>query len=133
MTATELRIGNYVFDKHNELHEIGVNDFYSMLELQMGGGNASLLKPIPFNEEWALKLGLEQQIIDGYKVNLWNLPKENSYQGHHLMQMSNAWTWFIDFEEKSDSLYLITGFNFVHELQNLCFVLTNQELTIKEL
>ena len=93
----------------------------------------SSIEPVVLTEEWLLKFGFKQEVHNNNKLNWWNLPKGNNYQAHHLMKMQNSWTWFIDFDDcdADNDCHLVKGFDYVHELQNICHALTEYELEIK--
>jgi hypothetical protein len=74
-------------------------------------------EPIPLTEEWLIKFG--------FKLNkLGNLCKSSNYQ--------KRW---ITFKKYQDRWYLYLTHNpkcdYVHQLQNLYFALTGEELTLK--
>jgi hypothetical protein len=103
MKANELRLGNYVYDNLGGVLKIKGISLDSTL---------SHIKPIPLTEEWFLKFGFHK--------------KYKSY-------------------EKGDFSFINGGYNklayklsiientpkYVHQLQNLYFALTGEELTIE--
>ena len=108
MKASELRIGNLVYDNLGGTLKIkGIS-----LESDL-----SHIKPIPLTEEWLLKFGFEFD------------EEDDAYQkGKYKVLVSDeGCLFFIDvgyyFEE-------IAEFNYVHQLQNLYFALTNEELIL---
>lgn len=119
MKASELRIGNLVSNmnpRHNDsiltIESIGdnheVNMFYRKYLL-------SELEPIPLTEEWLLKFGfVKHKTTDIYPT--------------FAKQMFN---W-------NDGILYIIGYGFmnhikhVHQLQNIYFALTGEELVVKE-
>jgi hypothetical protein len=105
MKATELRIGNYV-----DLG--GGRNLYQIQDEIFGSLN---LNPIALTEEWLLKFGFKY-----YKSwNYWQI------KGEHRLKVYPCNISF-DFRER---------FHFeikeVHQLQNLYFALTGEELEIK--
>jgi len=117
MKASELRIGNYVY--HN--HSIGMK-----LPAQITEGKDidmfEELKPIQLTEEWLLKFGFEKKIWKVKKSIYFELDKieillEDSFY-------KNGVTYF-----KSNMLFEYFP-KYVHQLQNLYFALTNDELKI---
>jgi hypothetical protein len=114
----ELRFGIY-------LQEIGTDEifqvedaFFTLLEL-----NLQISKPIPLTEEWLLKLGFQ---TGGAKQYLFiNLDeKDKCYLYFNPFGKGIA----IDQNEKECSFEI--ELNYVHQLQNLYFSLTNRELTV---
>ena len=121
MEAKELRIGNYIMFSDNngisyrKISCIKINEFgfYSDID----GVNLGICKPIPLTEEWLLKFGfVESQDIDtifGLKLNdFWYI---NEFQ----------------IRNKFNAILLEVELKYVHQLQNLYFALTNEELTLK--
>lgn len=128
MTANELRIGNWVEDnaivigsKITQINNI-TNEDQSCI----------LLKPIPLTEEWLLKFGFERDI--------YHCPENN-------FDMKDGWSFLIEdlgiyikfhedfsfsiYDESDDIGLLIKDPEHVHQLQNLYFALTGEELKIK--
>ena len=115
MTANELRIGNIVIPKYASpdkdlFIEITAEEIYKM------SGDVYFFEPIPLTEEWLLRLGFNEPINDWYWIGVDDC--------------------FI-FGKKEDGWYLMDDycmkpFKHVHQLQNLYFALTGEELTIKE-
>ena len=124
MEAKELRIGNYV-ERHNKV--TGVIDV-----VQVDGGTPLLafegittlkFNPIPLSEEWLLRFGFEN-IDSTYTID--NDRFEFSFMFY------DAWNLY--YKEKKgfgcDEINL-TGFWNIHQLQNLYFDLTGEELQLK--
>lgn len=122
MTTDELMIGNYVFNT-----ELGKIDIITDIEEnRVGLKNAilpytpiSLIRPEPINEEWLLQFGFERDNDDDLEINI------EDY-------------WFAWDDEimyiASDYGYPLTWIGidrvkYVHQLQNLCFLLTNKKLS----
>jgi len=107
MEAKELRIGNLVQFTTGSIYKVDMlyNDFSSLLYWM----------PIPLTEEWLLKFGFE--IKQGRFGN--------EYWGKiNLYTASNKKIVFC-FDG------CLKGIKYVHQLQNLYFALTGQELIIK--
>lgn len=146
MKASELRIGNYLFDstedggiiKIKEIKEmsprnvgnmsisyIGVRGGYCTTSLQENEVNLEsedfLIQPIPLTEEWLLDFGFELINNDFYR-------SRNSELCLHWTVNKNK--MIPEYNQKR----LVTGYDFkyVHQLQNLYFALTGEELTLQE-
>lgn len=109
--ASELRIGNY-YNHNGEIRQVTPNTILEVWESER-----EWCKPIPLTEEWLLKFGFE---IQGKRISkdwffLWY---DNDKIVFALAEMKEA-----------VGAYLII--KYVHQLQNLYFVLTNEELTWK--
>ena len=115
MKANELRIGNWIQTniskepvkvlgvKKGEILDSGVWDYTTRYE------------PIPLTEEWLLKFGFEK--IRG--VYWFVRGAYFEYEGF------DTWTLYQDEQD------YLTDLKHVHQLQNLYFALTGDELTIK--
>lgn len=120
MEANELRIGNYAHFKYkDEIHhetQIDSTDIMALsdnntMKLPFG----LVIKPIPLTEEWLLKFGFVEFItLDVYPT--YALKKINVNNG----------TVYVS------ELGFLNHIKYVHQLQNLYFALTNEELTIKQ-
>lgn len=117
MKANELRIGNYVYD--DVLKDIDtvyqldlrcVNDCY-IKDLN------NEMKPIPLTEEWLLKFGF---VVFGIDKDHYSL---------HDFKLFDVGGYYIVTPLPHEYKPIIKH---VHQLQNLYFALTGEELTIKE-
>jgi hypothetical protein len=126
MKPTELRIGNLV--KNNEprygnkilvIESIGDNDTVNVFfrEYPM-----SALEPIPLTEEWVLKFGFESLENTGFF---------RKYYNDKYYILSNPKQQYTEICVNS-----ICGgqskTQYVHQLQNLYFALTGEELTLEK-
>jgi len=121
MKASELRIGNLVNGpKQNAAYPV-IEISELSVRIQFDNGNdwygRDQLHGIPLTEEWLLKFGFEDhKVFDnliGYKKN-----EVEIHVYEELFCLAN--------NEYAKSL------NYLHQLQNLYFALTGEELTIKE-
>ena len=135
MKANELRIGNcveflgkpvkikgiYALDKRLDMYYLKIDDYIDSKIIHF--------KPIPLTEEWLLKFGFElskfhltQYNVKLFKLNGYGVQfKEwESYYGKKSMD----WVFII---HSFDSVKL----EHVHQLQNLYFALTGEDLTVK--
>lgn len=128
--ATELRIGNFILDVQdkkpcNVTIEI----------LQEIYGEMNFYEPIPLTEEWLLKFGFEKVV--------YNSDEEGYGTDYHLECSNGVFICYAD--DFSLGLYtseydMINGLvvipnwemtKHVHQLQNLYFALTGEELVLK--
>jgi len=126
MEATELRIGNLVlFDKEEVVrveyisshHVIGL--FGKETEHILEKGDVS---GIPLTEEWLKRLGLKYQFYsDTYEINF-------KYDCNKIFV--DLFTKHVCIDTGLNSVY-IEHIKYVHQLQNLYYALTGEELTIK--
>ena len=125
LKSNELRIGNLVQSKENRPFEITLEDL-NFIE------SGSTYKPIQLTEEWILKFGFEGDLV--WSDYILHLPHERMLgivlKDNHifLSQWSNV------VESKSTKLFFRDTFmlkcKYVHQLQNLFFALTGEELKL---
>jgi hypothetical protein len=120
MDARELRIGNYF---------IGPNGIEQVLRLNSTMVNSygeDEITGIPLNEEWLVKMGFN-------KIEGWGWEKLILKDGKEYPAISfygNQW-WLVPVEGPTTSHWIPADLKYVHQLQNLYFALTGEELTIK--
>lgn len=117
MKANELRIGNIVLFKAKQdvVSEIS-NAGHILCEIGgFGNLDKGYIEPIPLTEEWLVKFGFKQD-MDGWKL------KDESYiydEGFLHTDIGDAYR------------VSIVPIKYVHQLQNLYFALTGEELIVK--
>lgn len=116
MDARELRIGNYVYNRHGDLHEIGYNCFNKFAHPTMDG-NPSGFAPIPLTEEWLTRFGFD-------KIN--HITEGVLYKKDWLRISASLNPEWRGAPIKRDAV------QYVHQLQNLYFALTGAELELKD-
>ena len=120
MKETELRIGNYVYP----FDDIYLVDSKTILKdcikvTPKDFKNTIHLEPIPLTEEWLIKFGF---VRSSEKTTRLGYLKYNTFDLNGGCGYGNVFT------------YGSAAFNHikhVHQLQNIYFALTNEELTIK--
>ncbi len=122
MKASELRIGNLVyFFKDTAAIVIAISS--EELYLTQGGGfinpKTEECIPIPLTEEWLLRFGFEKEGVY-YSNSHLEISEIISKKGY------DAYCTDMDF-----SIFM-TELKYVHQLQNLYFALTGEELKLKE-
>ncbi len=125
MTANELRIGNLVTAKSPERQEWESPVVVTIGYLEMFTTDKVHFKPLPLTEEWLLQFGFEKQHKELSHLSPLNLPE--------TFNLPNS-----PFSYSQGKLILTTGtgdfcvyIEYVHQLQNLYFALTGEELTFK--
>jgi hypothetical protein len=78
-------------------------------------GHHAMIKPIHLKEDWFIKLGFVRTFHGYYKQPL-------------IIRMDEKINYYYDIDEKIGSNIEIT---YVHQLQNLYFALTGEELELK--
>lgn len=126
MQAEELRINNFVLHKGGEwsdrnprveekdfVFQWEESDWYSVGECTL---SLDQIEPIPLTEEWLLKFSFEKEDEEYF---------HKSKYAPVLIECDNGWA--DSFEERQASKII----NYVHQLQNLFYALTGEELTLK--
>lgn len=114
MTAKELRIGNWVIDIFYDMPIKITKYFFS-------DGSINNIEPIELTEEILLKCGFEE-----YELN--------DDLGYALRKIVNGIFFKYDIEYGEVSIFInneVVSFKYLHQLQNLYFSLTGEELEIK--
>jgi len=110
MKANELRIGNYLQSRENRIFKVTIED----LQFIEAG---SLCLPIQLTEELLLKCGFEIK-KSGRFGNEYHFKNFSLYTSK---EKTICFVW--------DDKYII-DILYIHQLQNIFFALTNQELKI---
>lgn len=155
MKANELRIGNFVNVPREDQSPFRIDVFeylsntfikVAMTHPEFGNKMHPLtwygedLKPIPLTEEWLVKFGFVKKNIGEKLPQSWY---ELKYLSNEHDPMITSWvsilinieTWScVICDEYPDEMGANTKVKIehVHQLQNLYFALTGEELTIKE-
>lgn len=120
MKTNELRIGNFVYDIHRGI----VVDVHLNVLRSIKTNKTCLYQSIPLTEEWLEKFGFTKAIY--YDV-------DQNYYVYFDFSIYNFYDegWF--FLDPDNGHINTKGVKYVHELQNLYFALTGEELKMKEL
>ena len=148
----ELRIGNHViyksiqmvmqnkngdwenYEEPHQLHTIQVNaDHLKNMET-----NASHYQPIPLTEEWLLKFGFKESIHNWFGLKYFTECEEHVEEMKIEYNIVSNRLAIYDAIEETDMvnilsypIYTAKKIQYVHQLQNLYFALTGEELTSK--
>lgn len=120
MKASELREGNWVYkpeaDEQTQIFAHGIAAF-ALRETIRKESEPSMYEPIPLTEEWLFKFGLENGTTQALeKITCAKVMYESwqkcctLYSGHNCLHVK---------------------IQYVHQLQNLYFALTGEELELK--
>jgi len=122
MKATELRIGNYVYHHCSTIVEV-----IDSHKIEIESINHGFFEPIPLTEEWLLKFGfiLEKDLVllredeKEYQVYIKNIS---------IIDIKGSYYFWIGIEEDNWYSFEWTKIEYVHQLQNLNFAITGEEL-----
>jgi hypothetical protein len=112
MEAKDLRIGNWVMSLINGESQINAKGILWQSE------NKGYYDPIPLTEEWLIKFGFDEITPKYYVLNI---DENTSFTYYYTF---SGGVWHFEFEGISIKI------KYVHQLQNLYFALTGEELTI---
>lgn len=136
MNPTELRLGNFI-DYEATTHmitglgESTCNSKWLGYPEDIYLHSYSELKPIVLTEEWLVKFGFELKAkeFNFWGKNGWHISNTNgSFQkdtGDVIVQEE----WYLFIADKP--VHMLPKIQYVHQLQNLYFSLTGEELTLK--
>jgi hypothetical protein len=128
MDTKELRRGNWVLFEDNgtefEVEQIFANGLDVRNSREATYIESEYFAGIPLTEEWLLRFGFEYKDNDGEPV----LNHKNF--GIDYYEFTDYGQWFVIMIKQS---YVEIEIKYIHELQNLYFAVTHQELTIKGL
>ena len=108
MKANEIRLGNNVYDTLGKVKQIDLEAITYISKEPL-----NQVQPITLTDKWLLKFGFEKYFVNWYRVNNFYIRKIGD-----------------EFEtEIGECLY--KTIDYVHQLQNIYFAVTNEELTMK--
>lgn len=129
MTAQELRIGNKVWYYTGEGIEVTTIDGCDIEIMERKKAYLEKHQPIPISFDWLKSFGFIKDTSNGnYWLNL---------QTHYLELMESNCYWYPVYAEVPELLSLpeqrvsLNNIQYIHQLQNLYFALTETELVVK--
>jgi hypothetical protein len=131
MKASELRIGNWVYITHllfyKQETEVNIHNLM-YLSGEIKEPIEFEIEPIPLTEEWILKFGFQQTDPKKFIGGLYTRKKTDGFYGFYINKETMSYCTF-DYEGTIEDIIKI---EYVHQLQNIYFALTNEELAIKK-
>jgi hypothetical protein len=127
----ELRIGNLV-SSIGIIYKVTLIDIHGNIRGVEGSTSFNLDKttnPIPLTEEWLLKFGFQQTDPKKFIGGLYTRKKTDGFYGFYINKETMSYCTF-DYEGTIEDIIKI---EYVHQLQNLYFALTGEELNYKPL
>jgi hypothetical protein len=122
MKASELRIGNLVFNPKTDIAKIrlvddGLGGVGVQSNLGIFYGKIEEIEPIPLTEDWLIRMGFEKN--GPYWFDSKDLLLSYSFSQNTIAIGRMG-------------IYFQNKIQYVHQLQNLYFALTGEELIIKD-
>lgn len=128
MKASELRVGNIVYIPQTKTNEqigcIEENGRFVIKGYKSSYSSIECLRPIPLTEEWLIKFGFTRHHTDYFNdvIFIKNVPNNNEFEwGVYPNEIGSG----IQIKNRKPLKY-------VHQLQNLYFALTGEELELKD-
>lgn len=132
MDVKELRIGNIILADYGgdiglrEIRVFQINESGCVFDEESNEFWDETLKGVPITEELLILLGLESFVREDKRY----------WRTGHYMFISGHWRFRFSQKSKELILYIhddyIRHIKFIHELQNVYFSLTNEEIEINE-
>jgi hypothetical protein len=128
MKASELRIGNYIRLMFNyedyETIQVISDELVSVDKKQAD------YEPLPLTEEWLYKFGFKNIDKGGNDYITYTDPNHDYYLQLDVRRKDNK---YLILDNSFDDLraFSMVDIEYVHQLQNLYFALTGEELTFK--
>ena len=125
MKAEELRIGNWVKGDTGKPFQIELSDFLDWWNDHNSHEYGDHIHPIPLTEDWLVKFGFNGEINEISHCGNFYLNYDAEYGRHGMALWYQRGAWCFNHTNT------FTVLKYVHQLQNLYFALTGEELTIK--
>ncbi len=152
MKAQELKIGNLIYKKIHKkdtplevVEVLSIDGSFDVLDVKNIGGYITEqcplkdFEPIPLTEEWLLKFGFKvKDRKSNLDTDIFYIPTFEIDYCLFYADFRLDYGLYVEytdspFPEDDEKLYPITfGIKYVHQLQNLLYSLTGEELTIKQ-
>ena len=128
MKASELRLGNFVIDEDGDVLPITAITSTTVFHNRDLFSAINTITGVPLTEEWLDKFGFEKYNNSNYSIDVGSYYSCNEIRNSKMrLKFTRAKNWRVEnYANKT------IKFNYVHQLQNLYFALTGEELRIKE-
>ena len=134
MKANDLRVGNWI-NEFGIPKQVMPLDILGLHQIEHANETCIDLIPISLTEEWLLKFGFEKYSTICYHSQKWTLKnpilEKIKRTSEHFYILKRKGKYQARTRVQSDGIYLKT-IQYVHQLQNLYFALTGEELTLNK-
>ena len=124
MKAREVRLGNLVMDG-KDIEQVNARMIDMLVKIEAD------FEPIPLNEEWLIKFGFSQMTDTSPANYRMHKSKMFFYIRYGTFTTDGGQTDLIGYNGLFIANKFVRVIRYVHELQNLYFALTGEELTLK--
>ena len=136
MKASELRIGN-------KIKFMDDGTIFTVVSIDLKGAGLEnisefawiefeSLEPIPLTEEWLLKFGFKQNLDKWFEINYFTDCTLSAEKMGILINLCSNRCAILDTDTDQQSAMTAKRIYYLHQLQNLFFSLTGEELTLTE-
>lgn len=129
MKANELRVGNYL-QIEGKCYEFELSDFHSLYQDKIDFGKIDLypFEPIPLTEEWLIKFGFESIYETKDEFRFTDNKEGFRLELSEYFKNDGRAVFYYNKPYKNENHTCIAYCKYVHQLQNLYFALTGDEL-----
>ena len=139
MRSNELRIGNWVWNDVQKMPYQVDGNLIGLYHCREKAGVEICLSPVLLTEEWLIKFGLYNNLKLNYNKRQgveyrFSKKKLGTYiiKRYYNNSLYNMQFVYDDKHNNIPNEQIWVNIKYVHQLQNLYFALTGEELTIKE-
>lgn len=125
MDVTQLRIGNFI-NNNVECTQVTKSD----LQFFLVGDNQHYANPVSLNESWLVEFGFQRTNVP-IKSNMEYIDYRMGQFVLFILPKGIVEVEFCAAHNKIEDRGYLCSVKYVHQLQNLCFALTGEELVIK--
>lgn len=133
MDVTELRLGNLLKDSNGGIFSLSAW-YLCRMQVRKNTGEDEIFTPVYLNRSFLLDLDVkEQELIPMIRIsNCFHKIFKYEFNQFTALSIENSYTDPFSWEVQINGVYL-TSITYVHQLQNLYFALSGEELKIKQI
>lgn len=138
MRSNELRIGNIIGDTLLNTVVVTIDVLKTIDDHTSPIGEDGVYKPMPLTEEWLLKFGFKKRReLSPLKTPIYYISDIDIDYCFYYADFRDDYGFYVVFTDSPDpkdqnTMYPVSfGLKYIHQLQNIYFALTEEELKIK--